>query len=166
MKPKVLPPQKPLQIVNYDIVVPQGFTIIIDTREQKPLFRKFKNVPRVVTKLDDGDYSIKGFERQFAIERKQLSDFFSYIGKERARTSKKLEQLSQLEFAMLTVEESLDDLLAPQIYTQLNGNHVLGFIKSLTIKYGVHFFTHRNRKMHERVILDSMLYFWKLKRGA
>jgi ERCC4-type nuclease len=49
--------------------------IIVDTREQKPY--QFENCPTMIRKLDTGDYSLHGFENQFAIERKELNDFIS-----------------------------------------------------------------------------------------
>lgn len=46
--------------------------IIIDTREQKPYM--FAGRQTLLRKLDIGDYSLEGFEDQFAIERKELND--------------------------------------------------------------------------------------------
>ena len=45
-------------------------TIIIDTREQKPL--EFSNSERLT--LHTGDYSIKGYEKTFTIEHKTIAD--------------------------------------------------------------------------------------------
>jgi ERCC4-type nuclease len=49
--------------------------IIVDTREQKPY--QFPGRHILSRKLDIGDYSLEGFEDQFAIERKELSDLVS-----------------------------------------------------------------------------------------
>jgi hypothetical protein len=47
-----------------------GFTIIIDTREQKPLV--FEDSERGT--LHTGDYSVKGFEESFVVEHKTIKD--------------------------------------------------------------------------------------------
>lgn len=46
--------------------------IIIDTREQTPL--PFTNLPTETSTLYTGDYSVKGLEETFAIERKTIAD--------------------------------------------------------------------------------------------
>lgn len=145
--------------------IPEDMVVIIDTREQKPLFVKTPGLVKVISTLHDGDYSIKGFEDKFSIERKQVSDFFSYIGKEREKTIKKLERLQCFDFAALVVESDLEDLLAPQIYTKLSANHVWGFTASINIKYGIHFFFNKNRNIIERYCLDRMIKYWGIKRG-
>jgi len=57
--------------------IPEGFVMVRDTREQKPLFADPPEGLQVITgTLLHGDYSIRGFETKFAIERKQMSDFY------------------------------------------------------------------------------------------
>jgi ERCC4-type nuclease len=46
-----------------------NFTIIVDTREQKPW--SFENYTTAIRKLDTGDYSIEGLEHLLCIERKR-----------------------------------------------------------------------------------------------
>jgi len=50
----------------------------------------------ITATLPYGDYTIKGFEDRFSIERKQMSDFYTYIGKEHDRTGKKMEQFREM----------------------------------------------------------------------
>ena len=50
-------------------MTPQDFTIIIDTREQKPW--TFTDHLTSHAKLDTGDYAIKGLEHELCIERKK-----------------------------------------------------------------------------------------------
>jgi DNA excision repair protein ERCC-4 len=57
--------------------------IIQDTREQTPL--RFTRYPSEVGTLTTGDYSIRGFESDFAIERKSLEDLLSSLTRERDR---------------------------------------------------------------------------------
>ena len=51
----------------------ESSTIIMDTREQRPLV--FTHLASKVGTLQSGDYSIKGLEHNFAIERKSIPDF-------------------------------------------------------------------------------------------
>lgn len=77
------------------IIIPDGFRIVIDTREQKPLpFASY--VPTIHKKLDDGDYSIEGYENLFAIERKMLGDYTTYISTEHAKTSAKKKRFDEI----------------------------------------------------------------------
>jgi len=81
-------------------------------REQRPLFdSNAPGHPRLRGNpgaLPLGDYSVKGFEEAFAVERKQIADFYSYIGKERERTRYKMEAFKAAcfrgGFAALVVE--------------------------------------------------------------
>lgn len=58
----------------------QPVTIIQDTREQRPLdFSPFPNVTVEVAKLWPGDYSIKGYEKSIAFERKSVADLIGTL---------------------------------------------------------------------------------------
>jgi len=48
--------------------------ILIDTREKLP-FQFGRDLKTVRTKLEVGDYSLKGLEHAVAVERKSLDDF-------------------------------------------------------------------------------------------
>jgi len=147
--------------------IPDGFILKIDTREQDPLF--VKKLPKGLVVVRDtvkhGDYTIQGFEDKICIERKQLSDFMSYIGKERDRTKKKLEAMAGLWFKALVIEESEKNLLSPyQIYTQLTPEHVRGFLKSVQVRYGVHVYMNSKRDELERWVLDRLTYAYSVLR--
>lgn len=55
-------------------------SIIVDTREQKPL--QFGHLRTTRKKLDYGDYSLRGFERRVAVERKSLLDLWGTLSQE------------------------------------------------------------------------------------
>ena len=91
---------------------PDGFVLIQDTREQRPLFNSPpQGLEIVIDTLHQGDYSVRGFEDKFCIERKQISDFYGYIGKERDRTIRKMEEFKDMPFAGLVIEASEADIL-------------------------------------------------------
>lgn len=82
--------------------IPEGFILVVDTREQYPLFDPIpKGLCIVRDTVKIGDYTVKGLEDKVAIERKMESDFFNYIGKDRDNTIKKLESMSKMYFSAL-----------------------------------------------------------------
>ena len=145
-------------------IFPPDFVLVIDTREQNPLCTAVNGLTICRNTLKDGDYSIRGFEDRFTVERKQVSDFFSYIGKERRRTIQKLERLKTFNFAALVVEASLDDLFSPQLYTQVSPEVVRQFLVSVNIRYGLHVYCNRNRGKIEMWLLDRAIKYFKVQR--
>ena len=145
---------------------PKDFIVVCDTREQLPFFKNKtpKGLTIVRDTLKNGDYSVRGFEGSIAIERKKMSDLMSYIGSERDRTVEKLLRLNKYEFKALVVEEDWDNLFLPKLYSQVHPESVRGFLKSINVRFGVHFFCHPNREECEWWILDRLLYFFEKKR--
>ena len=139
--------------------IPEGFILKVDTREQTPLFDPIpKGLCIVRDTVTVGDYTVKGFEDKLAIERKGLSDFFSYIGSERDRTVKKLERMSEMYFSALVVQVEECDLYSPFIPTKLSHEHVRGFLKCLRVKYRIPYIITDDKDYIERYILDSLTY--------
>jgi ERCC4-type nuclease len=65
------------------------FTIIQDSREQRPL--PFSDdVPVVIAGLRAGDYSILGMETDVALERKNIDDLCMCVTSERDRFEREL----------------------------------------------------------------------------
>src|SRR5512143_1207522 len=84
---------------EFKFKIPDGFVLLQDTREQKPLFDETVRIPALVvvnTALTHGDYSIKGFEDRFVVERKGISDFYAYVGKQRTLTTAKMEAFREI----------------------------------------------------------------------
>lgn len=85
-----------------------NFHIIIDTREQHPW--TFEHMTKSVAKLDTGDYSLKGLENIFCIERKgSVSEFANNITEKRFKDV--VERMSQIKHSFLLFEFSLQDVL-------------------------------------------------------
>lgn len=155
-------PTTPLRPYSF----PEGFILVMDTREQAPLFRRPPPGLTITSKsLTNGDYSIQGFESNFFIERKQTSDFMSYIGKERLKTQDKLSRLSLYDFKALIVEATEWDLLSPQLYSKLTPETVRQSLCSFRIRYQLHVYLSRDRSDLERFILDHAIKYFKLKRN-
>lgn len=84
------------------------YTIIVDTREQKPW--DFPEYTIASEKLDTGDYSIKGLEDILCIERKRsVSEIATNITEKRFKDV--LERMSKYKFPFILLEFDLDDVL-------------------------------------------------------
>jgi ERCC4-type nuclease len=150
-----------------DPIIPDGFILKIDTREQIPLFDKpLKGLPIIRDTLKHGDYSIVGFENQICIERKQMSDFLSYVGSDRSNTKKKLEAMQLLTWKGLVIEEHWEELFFPKLYSAVHVESIRKSLVSFSIKYHLHIFVNSNREECTRWILDRLIYFYKLQRGV
>lgn len=85
-----------------------NFQIIIDTREQQPW--EFHKMEKTVSKLDTGDYSLKGLEDIFCIERKgSVSEFANNITEKRFKDV--VDRLSRVKYPFLLLEFNLEDVL-------------------------------------------------------
>ena len=151
--------------------VPEGLTIIVDTREQLPLFKRMPKHTGTINiirkKVDYGDYTIEGFEDQFAIERKQISDFYSYIGKERKKTTRKMQEFGEIVknggWVALVIEESEATILSGFLMSKVPPEVARGFLNSWRVRYGLHSYFSRERKFIERFVLDSMIKFYNVR---
>lgn len=143
---------------------PDGFCVIIDNREQRPLFQNINKLRILNDTLKIGDYSIKGFQDEFCIERKMVSDFYSFIGRERKKTIKKLERMAVMDWSALAVEEDIESLLLPQMYSQVSPETARQFLVSVNVRYGIHVFCNRDREQIEKWCLDRMIKWYRLKR--
>jgi ERCC4-type nuclease len=151
------------------VKVPDGFGLVVDSREQKPLFGETTDGLEVITDtLHHGDYSIRGFENMFTIERKKISDFYSYIGRERDRTIRKMGQFREIVssggFAGLVIEASECNLLSGYIMSRVSPETARQALVSFEIRYGVHIYYSKSRKDIARWILDRAIKFYRVMR--
>jgi ERCC4-type nuclease len=146
--------------------IPEGFILMVDTREQLPLFDP---IPRGLCIVRDtvpvGDYSILGFQDRICVERKMESDFFTYIGRDRDATVRKLERMAAMDFAALVVEADEYDLYNPSVPTKMTREHVRGFMRCVRVRYGIHLYCNSSHSEVERYVLDSLAYAYEKIRG-
>lgn len=77
-------------------------TVVIDSREQSPLV--FRRLPSVVGTLLTGDYSIRGAEHLFAVERKSVADLAACcMGENRRRFERELHRLRGFHWRRLLI---------------------------------------------------------------
>ena len=112
--------------------------IIVDSREKHPW--SFEN--SVTKKLEFGDYSIEGYEKNIAIERKTLDDFVGSVIQNWERFKEEIKGLSKINnssssFARIVIEGSIDDILLKKYTSSALPQAVLGRAISIEIDYGV-----------------------------
>ena len=146
------------------------FTVLIDTREQAPwLFKGLEVDQKPETQLivqyqkatlKTGDYSLEGFQDEFAIERKSLEDAFQTFGRGRDRFERELERMSDLKFACVIVEADWTAVfLDPPKHSKLKPKTVSRSIIAWSQRYGVHFWLMPTRRMAEQAAY-RMLSRW------
>ena len=148
-------------------------TIIQDTREQMPLdFSLFDGVTVEVSTVWPGDYTLKGWEKSIAFERKSVSDLIGtmkggYVGKDSIRRYESRFDLELEEFerhydrAFVIIEPD-----RPEVIRQCGGepcdagaqiasgwyrsmippDTVFAFIRALTVEYGCHVYLAASRE--------------------
>lgn len=150
-----------------EIAFPDGFVLVVDTREQRPLLDRLpKGLLIKSGTLHDGDYSILGFEHSFAIERKGISDLWTYCARDRDKTVDKMYRLGELDFAGLVIEASEAELLVPQDVGKYQPETVRQALVSFNVRFGVHIYYNRDRVAIARWILDRAVKYYCLKKEA
>ncbi len=109
--------------------------IVVDNREQRPLtFTRFRSEGGT---LQSGDYSIRGFESVFAIERKSVDDLCQSLTRERPRFVRELERLRAYEFKRLVIEGSRQDIERGLYRSKATPQSIIGSLHALEIRYGL-----------------------------
>ena len=108
-------------------------TILIDTREQTPL--TFHNLPSEPATLQTADYSIKGFEDHFAIERKSVADLVSSVTFERERFERELVRLRGYSFRRLLIVGTLADIEEHHYQSRTEPKAVIASVTAFEIRY-------------------------------
>ena len=131
-----------------------GLAIIVDTREQTPLvFPDGVKVERGT--LHTGDYSIKGFEDRFTVERKSAQDLVGTLTRGRERFTRELERMGAFEFRRIIVERPYADIAAGRFgfISMANPKAIIGTIHAFEVRYKVSFVFAANRGEAARRVL-------------
>jgi ERCC4-type nuclease len=135
----------------------RGFTIVIDSREQRPY--RFRDA--VVKALESGDYSIVGLEDRIAVERKSKEDAYSSLGKGRGRFERELERLSRFDYAALVIESDFADFLQSPPFTRMSPKAAMNSLVSWSVKYGIHVFFASDRRHARALVYRVLEKYWK-----
>jgi ERCC4-type nuclease len=114
--------------------------IIIDNREQLPYsddVYKPLGIKCTFATLPIGDYSIKGKEKEVAIERKALDDFIHSITFDRVRFERELEKAKSYKRFIVVVEGDFEKIKAKQYYSNTDPKSIFGTAFKWMIKYNI-----------------------------
>lgn len=143
----------------------ENYKIVVDSREKCGLWTEKDGA--IVKKLDTGDYSISGEEKNISIERKSLVDLFSTIGQGHDRFKRELERAEDMEFFAIVIEGSLSSCLNKTFpgshYSRMKGHVVFSIMCTLLMKYGVLFFFTNGRAESKSLIRGLFNAYWKTK---
>ena len=135
--------------------------IIVDTREQQPLWTAGANV--VVRKLDTGDYSLEGFEDVVCIERKKsVAEVATNIVE--ARFWREIDRMAEFKHKHLVCNFTIDDILRypkgsgiPKWrwkYLKVKPKFILSSLSKIQMKYDIEVHYCRGTAEMRRVIKD------------
>ena len=151
---------------TFEYTLPEGFCIVIDTREQDGLFqRPPKGLVVVRDTLKYADYSVRGWEDKIAIERKSLPDLWSSLTVDADRFKRELEVLTTYERKWLLIEALESSFLNFQEGRKIHPNSIRGALVSIEVKLGIPVWQSESREASERWVIDRLCKYYKWKRG-
>jgi ERCC4-type nuclease len=108
--------------------------IVIDSREQTPLL--FTRLPFVTETLQTGDYSVRGLEELFAVERKTIGDLVGCcMGDGRRRFEAELHRLRGYCFKRLLIVGPESDILTGKYHSNIRAASVLASLTAFEVRY-------------------------------
>ena len=152
--------------MTFDRRFPEGFVVVVDTREQDPLFLRKPPKGLVVVRdtLALGDYSIRGFERSFIVEAKSLSDLYASVGVGHEAFRARLARMAEAEWKALVIKASEHAVLKGSWHSKLNPNVVRGALAKWEVEFDLHVYYASCPADAERWVLDRMVHYYRLKR--
>lgn len=171
MKKKPAGMRKYLQTEPYKIKhqweFPSDFIVIIDTREQKPLF--VKSLPKGLIVVRDtlkaGDYSVRGLEHLVFFERKEVSDAVRYVTTEHKHTIEKVKPYLHVPNRYLMIEGTEQDMfMNDSMFSAVHPEAIRNGLAAVEVRCGYRVYYSRDRKDHERFMLDRMLKIYHVAR--
>jgi len=147
------------------IDIPDGFIMIVDTREQLPLF---KSKPWIISHgLNSGDYSIQGFENIITIERKSIPDLLGTLGKGRVRFEKELNRMSEYKWKGLLIEGLENDVYQPNDFSSMHPNSIYHSLAAIETKWGVGVYYAKDKKHARWWVLSRLVKLYRyLREGS
>ena len=109
--------------------------IVVDGREQTPL--PFAHFPTERATLYTGDYSARGLEGSFCIERKSLADLVGSLTAERDRFTRELERMRGYTFRRLMVVGSRSEIEQHAYRSKAAPAAILGSLWALEVRFNV-----------------------------
>ena len=137
----------------------QPLRIVCDSREQCPFrFEGFNAVVTVGT-LEAGDYSLAGFERKVAVERKSLGDLIGCLSGDRARFEKELARLRGFDACAVVVESSQPTLRLGHYRSAMDAGSAWQSCLAFMQRFNVPFIWCNSRQDAEQVTFDFLRHY-------
>lgn len=133
--------------------------IVVDSREQCPF--RFEGFNAVVTvgALEAGDYSLAGFERRVAIERKSIQDLVGCLTGERPRFERELQRLKAMDAAAVVVEQPQSVLRLGHYRSAMNAESAWQSVIALSMRFRVPFWFCDSRADAEAVTFNFLRHY-------
>lgn len=109
--------------------------LLVDTREQRPL--QFVHLPAESATLYTGDYSVKGLEESFCVERKTVTDMVQSLTRERARFMKEMHRMGGFRWAYLLIIGKEIELYSMAEQGRANVKQFNHSLMALSMRYNV-----------------------------
>lgn len=111
--------------------------VVVDTREQLPLdFSRWADITVERGTLNAADYSLRGLEDRFGLERKSIPDLVASVTTGRERLIRELERLRGYEVKAILVEGTLEQIARHDYRSQANPESVMQTLAAWQVKYG------------------------------
>lgn len=139
------------------------FSVVVDTREQRPYH--FPMVPTERRTLKVGDYSVVGMETEVAVERKSLSDFAATALRGAERFERELAVLGGYWRAAVVIEANPADILDGKCRADIgaaNPNSIVALATYIHVRHGVPVLWAGDRQTAVQIV-ENFLWF-SLKR--
>ena len=133
--------------------------IVVDSREQSPFIFNGYPVEASVGALEAGDYSVAGFERRVAVERKELQDLVGCLGADRQRFERELARLRGYDCAAVIVEEPMSALRQGRYRGHLNPDSAWQSVLAFSMRYRMPFIFCADRADAEAVTFDLLRHY-------
>ena len=135
--------------------------IVCDSREQNPF--PFAGLPVTVSvgTLEAGDYSLVGFERKVAVERKELGDLIQCLSVERDRFERELARLRGYDCAAVVVEAPVADLRAGRYRSKMSPEAAWQSVLAFSVRYRIPFLFCESRGEANLTAFGILRHFWR-----
>jgi ERCC4-type nuclease len=145
------------------------FTIIVDTREQKPW--SFENHTIANTKLDTGDYSIEGLENILCIERKRnVAEIANNITEDRFKDV--IDRIKTYKFPFILLEFNINDVLRYPIGStipkklwskiRISPQYIMKHLIDMQVENNIHVIFCGDSSNAEKIALSIMRRVYKM----
>jgi len=133
---------------------------VIDKREQTPWLFKQMDAQITYSILQYGDYSILGHQDQITIERKNINDLFSSIGRNHEDFMRKMKVLSEFKSKALVIEATYEQVVHPhKNYSRLEPAAVIGTLAKTISVYNVPVIFAGGRRHAQQFVYSMFVHF-------